>query len=153
MAARGTTAAQAATAGFGEGTPQQDSAGTKCAISEFWYCGRILLWQLTLCSCRKAADFPLYYLQSRKSAFCQRLRITFLKKGAKKPQKYLRLMDGTIWFPAFAPPLIKREFISVLMPHLQENVPKMRGQDVETAFRIWYTIHETVRASIYIDWM
>ena len=30
--------------------------------------------------------------------------------------------------------------------------PKVSDQDVETAFRIWYTIHEDVKASIYNDW-
>lgn len=29
--------------------------------------------------------------------------------------------------------------------------PKVSDQDVETAFRIWYTIHEDVKASIYLQ--
>ena len=71
-------------AGFGECNPQQDSDGAEWADSELWHLGRILLWQLTLCSCRKDSYFPLYYLQSRTSAFCQRLRIKFWKNGREK---------------------------------------------------------------------
>lgn len=70
--------------------------------------------------------------------------------GVKKTQKLSAAV--AIRFPAFAPPLIKERIYLGSYATFTRKCPKVSDQDVETAFRIWYTIHEDVKASIYNDW-
>lgn len=95
-------------------------------------------------------QFPLCCLQRRASVFFQIREQLILKMGVNKLHKLSAA--GAIWFPAFAPPLIKERIYLGSYATFTRKCPKVSDQDVETAFRIWYTIHEDVKASIYNDW-